>query len=174
MTTLIDDSTLGYYNQALGTVLDGTQLQFPPANSYGNDEPVLPNAAEPNLTPAASILGDWLTDPSRLNANWSALQTISKSWPANIEIAVIYPIDAGPEGVSQLIGNFGVDNGIFVWVNGVYKFGATAPGNEASIDEYSYIDLGDLPSGINYLQILLEDHSDFGSYSIKVLGLKSR
>jgi hypothetical protein len=112
---LVDDSNLGYYNNALGTLLDGTQPQFPPANNGGGDPTINP-APEPDLSSVASILGNWLlTTPLPLNSNWSAIQEIPKSWEANVENAIIYPVDAGTLGYSKVIGNFGVDNGLFVW-----------------------------------------------------------
>jgi len=166
-SVLVDDNTTGYYNNALGTVLDDTQLQFPPADSYGSNEPTIPNAPEPNLASAASILGDWLTNPLQLNANWSALQAIPMSWSANIENAIIYPVSVGPQGFTRVVGNFGVDNGLFVWVNGRYKFGATAPGAVGGF-EYTNVDLGSLPPGLNYIQILREDHSDFGGFTVLI------
>jgi PKD repeat protein len=167
-TTLVDDSTFGYYNNALGTVLDGTQPQFPPANHSGGDPTIFP-AAEPDLASAASILGGWLSsNPLPLNANWSGLQAIPKSWAANTENAIIYPVDAGTQGFTRVIGNFGVDNGIFVWVNGQYKFGALAPGAVNGL-EYTNVDLGSFPPGLNYIQILREDHGDFGGFTVYII-----
>jgi hypothetical protein len=169
---LVDDSTLGYYNNSLGTILDGTQPQFPPANNSGGD-PIINPAPEPNLTSVDSILGNWLiSSPIPLNSNWSAIQEIPKSWAANIENAIIYPVDAGIQGYSQVIGNFGVDNGIFVWVNGEYKFGALGPGAVSGL-EYKNIDLGSFSPGMNYIQILREDHSDFGGFTVYITGTLS-
>jgi hypothetical protein len=169
-SVLVDNNTTGYYNNALGTVLDGTQLQFPPADSYGGKDPTIPNAPEPNLAPAASILGSWLSsNPLPLNANWSGLQAIPKSWAANIENAIIYPVSVGPQGFTRVVGNFGVDNGLFVWVNGRYKFGAMAPGAVGGF-EYTNVDLGSLPPGLNYIQILREDHGYFGGFTVLITG----
>jgi hypothetical protein len=171
ITVLVDDSSSGYYSKALGTTLDGTQPQFPPANISGGDPTIFP-ASEPNLSLVNSVFGDWLSStPVPLNSNWSTLQVIPHRWAANTEVAVIYPIDGGTKGISQLIGNFGVDNGIFVWVNGVYKFGALAPGGGANYNEYPNVNLDSLPSGLNYIQILLEDHGDSGVCSLQILGL---
>lgn len=167
---LVDDTTPAYYNTALGTTLDGTQPQFPRANLADGDPIILP-ASEPNLTSATSILGDWLSSkPFPLNGHWSILQSIPKTWLANTETAIIYPINAGLGGITNLTGNFGVDNGIFVWVNGEFKFGALAPAF-ATAFEYSNIDLGSLPPGQNYIQILREDHGGLTGYSIKILGV---
>ena len=164
---LINDSTTGHYNTSIGTVLDGTQPQFPPANHSGGDPTINP-AAEPNLKSIASIVGSWLSpNPIPLNSNWSDLQNIPSSWPVNTETAIIYPVSGGENGIHKIVGSFGVDNGIFVWVNGVYKFGALAPGAVHGF-EYIDIDLGSLNPGNNYIQILREDHGDFGGYTVKI------
>ena len=57
---LVDGSTPGYYNDSLGTILDGTAPEFPlPYFSGGGDPDIYP-ADEPDLTAAAAVLGDWL------------------------------------------------------------------------------------------------------------------
>lgn len=166
---LIDATTFGYYNNKLGTILDGTQLQFPPANHRGGDPTIVP-APEPNLASATSILGNWLSPaPVPLNTNWSGLQNIPNSWAVNSETAIIYPIDAGSQGITRLTGNFGVDNGIFVWVNGEYRFGAIEPGPVGGF-EYRDIDLGSLPPGTSYIQVLREDHGGITGFKISVTG----
>src|SRR5262249_176681 len=148
--TLVNDSTLGYYNSALGTVLDGTHRFFPPPNV----DPIILDSPEPNLAAGASILGDWLnSNPLPLNSNWSGLQRIRSSWTPTTETAIIYPIDAGITGLFNLRGNFGVDNGVAVWENGVFKFSAEEPG-PATPDEYSNIPLGDLHPGMNFVQVI--------------------
>lgn len=170
-SVLVDNTTSGYYNNALGTILDGTQLQFPP-DYYGDagKDPTIPHAPEPNLASADSILGNWLlANPLPLNSNWSGIQAIPMSWSADIENAIIYPIDAGTQGYTRVVGNFGVDNGVFVWVNGKYKFGALGPGALRGL-EYTNIDLGSFPPGLNYIQILREDHGDFGGFTVYITG----
>jgi len=170
---LVNDRTSGYYSEALETLLDGTQLQFPPADQSGGD-PFIDTGPGPSLSVAATVLGDWLAaNPLPLNENWSSLRAIPQSTLANIETVVIYPIDAGTSGITGLTGNFGADNGIFVWVNGVYKFGAHGPGAVSGF-EYRDIDLGDLPPGLNFVQVLREDHGDFGGYTIEIEGWVAR
>jgi hypothetical protein len=165
---LIDNATLGYYNNQLGTVLDGSQAQFSCANGVCGD-PVLNPAPEPDLSPASSISGGWLSgNPIPLNANWSGPQAVPTAWPANTETAVIYEIDGGAGGIRNVTASLGVDNGIFVWVNGVYQFGALAPGG-AFPGEY-VVNLGDFSPGTTFLQILLEDHGGATGYSIQVVG----
>jgi hypothetical protein len=164
----ITDTTPGYYNDALGTVLDGTQPEFPPADSLGDEDPTILPAEEPDLSPAADILGEWLaSEPLPLNANWSGLQSIPPTWEVNTETAIVYPVDAGADPVANLRGSFGVDNGIFVWVNGEFRFGALAPGGAEEL-EYTDIDLGSLNPGLNYIQILREDHSVATGFTLEI------
>jgi RHS repeat-associated protein len=164
LTVFESVGTPGYYNQSLGRILDGTSELFPV-----EFDPFLPNAPEPDLTPAAAILGNWLNpSPLPLNENWS-FQPIPIGWPVSTETAVVYEIDGGPGGIKNLTGSFGVDNGLFVWVNGVYKFGALSPGSY-STDEYPNIPLGDLKPGKNYLQILREDHGLTNGFYVRIEG----
>jgi hypothetical protein len=164
---LVDDTTPGRYNAALGTALDATQPQFPCAGSLCGDPTINP-APEPDLSSVSSILGGWLTNPASFNANWGGPQAIPLSWDIDSETAIVYEIDAGPCGVENVTGSFGVDNGIFVWVNGAYMFGALAPG-PAILGEYA-VSLGNLPPGMNFLQILREDHGGASGYSVEISG----
>jgi len=160
----VSDNAVAYYNQSLGNRLDGTSELFPIST-----DPTINNAPEPDLAPVADILGDWLVAaPLPLNTNW-ALTEIPYSWPVTTETAVIYPIDAGPGGVRSAEANIGVDNGCFIWVNGVYKFGALAGGGVGRF-EYANIDLGDLHPGTNYLQVLREDHGSVNGFVIEING----
>lgn len=160
---LVDDNTTGFYNAALGTILDGTSELFPEPPS----DPTIVPAPEPDLSPAAGILGDWLAaNPLPLNSNWTGPQSIPTSWEVLTETAIIYRIDVGLSA-TQLTGNFSVDNGIFVWVNGRFAFGAIEPG-PAPAFEYTNIDLGTVPPGINFIQILREDHGEESSYSTQI------
>ncbi len=172
---IIDNTTLGYYND-LGQVLDGTNpivddngvptFLFPFANSVPND-PLIASAPAPNLAAALADLGNWLGDPAHLNANWSGPQLIP-SWAVNSESAIVYKIDAGA-GLSNtnLLLDIGVDNGVFVWLNGSYVGGELAPGGAVS-GEFS-VHLADL-TGVNYLQILREDHGGLTGFDIRLQG----
>ena len=62
--------------------------------------------------------------------------------------------------------DLGVDNGIYVWLNGTYLFGAMAPGGSTP-GEYG-IDVASLAGGTHYLQILREDHGGSTGYSIQM------
>jgi hypothetical protein len=152
----ITDISVGYYNQTLGNIFDS------PGSSNS-----LP---EPNLT-LATNLGNWFADTENAikNGFWSELQQIPQSWTTNQETAIIYEVDGGLYGVSNLKGNFGADNSIFVWVNGQYKFGASAEGG-ASANEYPNIDLGSLKPGKNYIQILRADHGGATNSYINIIG----
>jgi hypothetical protein len=76
----------------------------------------------------------------------------------------VYAIDAGA-GLTNVNLSLGVDNGVFVWLNGNYLFGARAGGG-SFLGEYSLV-LSDLV-GLNYLQILREDHGGATGYDISL------
>jgi hypothetical protein len=166
---LVDGATPAYYNAALGTALDGTQPQFPLANVAAGDPTINP-AAEPTLSAVSSRLGGWLSsNPLPLNSYWSGPQVVPASWPVNTETAIVYALDAGATGMQDVVARFGVDNGIFVWLDGNYRFGALA-GGHASEWEYS-VSLGDLSPGMHFLQILREDHGGATGYLVQVTGV---
>src|SRR5262249_36576616 len=101
-TVVVDDATPGFYNAAIGTVLAAPQQQFPLANTAGGDPKIVP-APEPDLTAAAAALGDWLApDPFPLDSNWTGPQAIPPSWAVNTETAIVYVVDAGPDGLVNL------------------------------------------------------------------------
>src|SRR5690242_2965019 len=77
---IVTNATPGYYNQSLGTILDGTSSEFPPANGTGGD-PSIHNAPEPNLTAAAGILDGFLGGVPTGTAWSSAPVAIPFSWP---------------------------------------------------------------------------------------------
>lgn len=171
--TLVDGTTPGYYNNTPGTILDHTNsydgtFLFPGANLADGD-PLIPAAPEPDLTAAAGFLGDWLTNPGSLNANWQAPAPIPSTWALNTEVGIVYAIDAGATGLQSMTVSVGVDNGAFVWFDGVYQFGALAPGY-AVLGEYT-ANLTDVAPGLHYLQILLEDHGYATGFQIEVSGV---
>ena len=161
---IVDNATLGYYNSGLGTLLDtsGVSDPFPCAN-VGCGDSTISFATAPNLSAAAGSLGTWLTSGAPVGGAWSAgPQAIPGSWAINSETAIVYAINAG-SGLTNVNLSLGVDNGIFVWLNGTYLFGARAGGG-SSLGEYS-LALANL-SGLNYLQILREDHGGAAGYDI--------
>lgn len=164
-TVLVQTSDPGYYNNSIGTVLNNTNGgdtstgYFPTTN-----DAAVTFATAPDLSAASSALGNWLTDPLNLNGNWSYLASIPIHWPVNTEVAVMYRFDT--LGATNVIAQFGVDNGIYVWLDGVYIGGARGPGSYSPA-EYSF-NLGDLGAGTHFLQLLLEDHGVTNGYDVKV------
>ena len=165
---ILDNSSLGRYNASIGTSLDtlGNLDPFPCANVACGDATVS-FPTEPNLSAAAGVLGNWLTNPASPGGSWTAAQAIPSTWAVNTETAIIYEIGAG-EGLTNLSLSLGVDNGIFVWLDGDYVFGARRAGG-ASLGEYVR-NLSDLTAGTHYLQILREDHGAATGYAIELTG----
>lgn len=171
---LVDNNSQGYYNSGLGDLYPGNPANplaaYFPGPNVSTGDPTANFAVAPDLSGVAA-LGNWLSDPvtALTNGIWSGLQNIPANWAVNSETAIVYEIDGGAKGIDNLIGSFGVDNGIFVWVNGVYKFGATAAGG-APVGEYAPIALGSLGAGKNYVQILRADHGGGTGYNVSITG----
>jgi hypothetical protein len=170
---IISGSTPGYYNQGLSTALDSpanvvTSGEFPCANvQCGDSTQSYPTA--PDLSAAAVPLGTWLANAAPSGGTWSAGPVaIPATWPINSETAISYAFSS-PFGYDNLSLRLGVDNGIFVWLNGTYIFGARAAGG-ASQWEYGPLALGSVGGGTNYLQILREDHGGQTGYFIELTG----
>lgn len=163
--TIVDNSTVGYYNSDLGTVLDGTdEDRFPPANTLTGDNFIF--STEPDLTSAEDVLGDWLSVPFPApNEHWSDLQIIPTYWSVNTETAIVYPVDAGG-GYSNLSATIGIDNGIHIWINGEFRWGARQPSPKWFYD----IPLGTLEPGLNFVQVLREDSGGGTYYSLEISG----
>jgi hypothetical protein len=161
--TLVTSSTQGFSTNAnLGDLgfPSGNPPWFPPPGTFGGTQDQI-FASAPDLSAASAILGDWLGNPGALNANWTGPQALPGVWPINNELAIVYAVDAGP-GVTDLTASFTlIDNGVHVWVNGVWRFGARDPEGRA----WTGIPLGSLGPGTNYIQILLEDSGGAVAYS---------
>lgn len=165
--TLLDSASTGLYNDGIGTALNGTSAFFPDSGTAV--DPVASLSSAPDLSAASAALGDWLTTPETPGGTWSAGPVaIPSSWAVESETAIIYTIDAGSTGLSNVIAEFGVDNGVLVFLNGAFVGGDQAPGG-ATPSEYAYA-LGDLAPGAHYLQVLREDHGGGTGYSIEVTG----
>ncbi len=163
---ILDGSSLGRYNASIGTSLDtlGMSDPFPCANIACGDATVsFPTA--PNLSAAAAVLGDWLTNPASPGGAWTSAQAIPSTWAVNSETAIIYEIGAGG-GLANVGLSLGVDNGIFVWLDGNYLFGTRRAGG-SSPGEY-VLALPDLTAGTHYLQIMREDHGGATGYAIQL------
>ncbi|HZH79238.1 MAG TPA: hypothetical protein VEY88_24640, partial [Archangium sp.] len=171
---LVDENTSAYYNDSLGAVLDGSKtldgnmVVFP---MYPAD-PVIYPAGEPNLSKAGPYLGGWLSsNPLPLNSYWRRVQKVPREWTVHTETAIVYEIDAGPTGMRNIEASFAVDNGIFVWLDGVYLLGAVEPGG-AGGDHYYKI-IPKLSPGKHYLQVLREDHGGSTDYYVRVTGIQN-
>jgi hypothetical protein len=150
---IVTNTTQGFYNDSLGDLgaPAGLLPWFPAPGTFGGTQNQNFVSA-PDLSGASVALGDWLTDPGNLNSNWT-FQSIPANWAVNTEVAIVYVFDAGA-GMADLTADFGlIDNGIHIWVDGVWKFGARDPEGRAWND----IALGDVGAGSHYIQILLED-----------------
>ena len=160
---LVETSDPGYYNDSIGTILNSTNGgesgPFPVSNDSNLDFPT-----EPDLSAASTILGNWLTNPLNLNANWSFETSIPNSWTVEEEVAVIDQFDTLE--ATNVVASFGVDNGIFVWLDGDYIGGARRSGG-VSLGEHIF-DVGDLDAGTHFLQILLEDHGSTNGYAVEI------
>jgi hypothetical protein len=162
---LVQTSDSGYYNDSIGTVLNNTNGGDTPTGYFPtSDDSTATFATAPDLATADGALGNWLTDPLNLNANWSFESSIPNSWAVGTEVAVMYRFDT--LGATNVLAQFGVDNGLYVWLDGAYIGGARA-GGTSNLGEYSYA-LGDLAAGTHFLQILLEDHGVTNGYAVNV------
>ena len=85
--TLVPTSDPGFYHDSIGTALNGTNGgdtatgMFPILNDSSVSFPTAPD-----LTTASGALGNWLTNPGSLNANWTAEASIPNSWTPGDEV----------------------------------------------------------------------------------------
>jgi len=127
VVVLVETSDPGFYNNSLGTVLNDTNGgntstgYFPTSNDANVDFPVAPD-----LTVADAMLGDWLTEPFNFNSNWDYFESIPNMWDIGTEVAVIYQFDTLE--ATNVVASLGVDNGIYVWLDGEYLGGARKAG----------------------------------------------
>lgn len=161
--TLVQTSDPGFYNSSLGTVLNSTNGGEAGPFPVSNDSTILFPTA-PDLSAASSFLGNWLTDPLNLNANWASLANIPNNWLVGTEVAVMYQFNT--LGATNVVAQFGVDNGIFAWLDGTYLGGARRAGG-VSLGEDTF-NLGNLGAGTHFLQLLLEDHGSANGYAVQI------
>lgn len=90
--------------------------------------------------------------------------TIPSIWDVNTETAIVYNFELALASTLNI--SIGVDNGVLVWLNGNFLFGATAPGG-AFAGEYN-IDVASLGAGAHALQILRTDHGGLTGFLIEV------
>lgn len=182
-TVLINNTTQGFYNSGIGDLATDAWMNDATQNGNGGSARMFPGAnvsqgdpsatflTAPNFSGAGigitTALGNWLTTPATPGGSWTGLQAIPSGWTINTETAIIYSLTSG-FGLDNVIASIGVDNGVFVWLDGVYIFGATAPGT-AVAGEYS-VNLGNLSAGTHYLQILRADHGGGTGWTIETNG----
>lgn len=165
VVVLVQTSDPGFYNSAVGNVLNDTNGgntstgYFPSSNDSSVSFP-----AAPDLSTASAALGNWLTDPLNLNSNWSFLANVPNSWAVGTEVAVMYQFNT--LSATNVIASFGVDNGIFAWLDGVYLGGARQGGG-VSLGEHVF-NVGNLTAGTHFLQLLLEDHGSANGYAVSI------
>ena len=160
---LVQTSDPGFYNDSIGNTLNSTNGGETGPFPISNDS-TLHFGSAPDLSTASSALGNWLTDPLHLNANWSYETSIPNMWAIGTEVAVIYQFNT--LGATNVVAKFGVDNGIFAWLDGAYLGGDRAGGTHI-LGEYTY-NIGNLTSGTHFLQLLLEDHGVTNGYDVLI------
>ena len=164
---IVTDTTPGYYNSSIGNLLNSTT---PGSPFPDGTDPSLDFPSPPNLTPAQSVLGGWLQNPPTLNSpNWSSTPvTVPLQWAVGTETAIVYRVEVPASGYTGVTMRFGVDNGIFVWLDGVYRGGFIRPG-PAIPGEHTF-NVGNLSAGTHYIQVLREDHSITNEYTVEITG----
>lgn len=162
---IIDNSTQGLYNQGLGDLaaMDGPGGFIVGPNSSEGD-PTIVLGADPGWTFTTEFGSDWLAG-DYTGGSWSAGPVnIPSNWTVNTDTAIVY--DFNLTSMSDLKLDFGVDNGIVLWLDGSFLFGATRPGG-ASIHEYD-LTLYGVSAGLHSLQVLRLDHGGSTGYAMKV------
>lgn len=155
------NATSASYNTSIGDLgaPSGNLPWFPAPFTFGGTQDQI-FTAQPDLSAAATALGNWLSDAANLNVNWASVAAIPTTWTVNNEVAIVYSFDAGV-GLRNITADFGsIDNGINIWVDGNWKFGARDPEGRP----WNGIDLGNVGAGTHYIQILLEDSGGGTAY----------
>jgi hypothetical protein len=163
-TVIIDGSTAGRYNAGLGDLaaLDGPFGFFLLPIPTEGDPTLLPTIPLPFVPNVPQLGTNWLAG-NYTGGTWSAGPVaIPAAWAVNEETAIVYNFVL--DATSNLHIDLGVDNGILVWLNGTYIFGAQNSGG-SSLNEYD-IDRNGLAAGNYALQILREDHGGATGYDI--------
>jgi PEP-CTERM motif len=161
---IIDNTTGGWYNSSLGDMegSDGHPGGFFLGANVSEGDPTLSFPTQPAFVTPAALGANWLS--GSYNANWSLVADIPDTWAVNEETAIVYGFNLA--SASSLHIDLGVDNGILVWLDGNYVFGAQAGGG-SSLGEYD-IDVASLAAGNHRLQIIREDHGGATGYDIQV------
>lgn len=158
-------NTAGWYNAGLGDLaaLDGPGGFFLAANVSEGDPTLAPVIPQPAVVYGGNFGANWLAG-DYTGGTWSAGPiAIPNVWTVNHETAIVYEFTLA--SLTNIHIDLGVDNGILVWLNGNYIFGAQAPGGSA-LGEYD-IDLANVAAGSHRLQILREDHGGATGFNIR-------
>lgn len=169
-TIIINDSTHGLYNAGLGDLhgMDGPG-GFLPGPNVSEGDPTLTTTTDPGFAFTPAFGTDWLGG-DYTGGSWSSGPVaIPGTWAVNSETAIVYDFMLG--STSDLHIDVGVDNGIFLWLDGNFLFGATRSGG-ASLNEYD-INVSTLSAGQHSLQILRADHGGGTGYAIQVEATRS-
>jgi hypothetical protein len=161
-STIINDSTGGWYNSGLGDMADYYGPGQFPAADVSEGDPTSNNVPEPTVFGPA-FGDDWLAGDFN-NGTWQYLSDIPNAWTVNNEVAVVYNFNLAT--TSDLLILLGVDNGIFVWLDGQFLLGATAGGGPA-LGEHQVTRAG-VSSGAHSLQFILADHGSSTGFNIQV------
>ena len=163
---LVDSATdAARVNQGLGSSLDNTNGGNTSTGYFPSSEDSTFNTTiAPDLSTVSSILGNWLGSPPSFNSNWSTPVPVAPNWPLFSELAVVYQFDT--LGATNVVARFGVDNGIYIWLDGVFLRGHRAGGGP-SLGEVT-LNIGDLTAGTHFLQLILEDHGSANGYIVEI------
>ena len=115
---------------------------------------------EPDLTAAAGLLEDWLSDTANLDS-WDEITAVLESWAPGSEIAMVYEFDIAADLWTDVEFRGHTDGGILIWIDGVFVYGSSGPDSATDQAGYDYhADFPDLASGTHVLQIILESHGE--------------
>jgi hypothetical protein len=164
-TLIIDNTTTGLYNAGLGDLasMDGAGGFLLGANISEGD-PTIVLASDPGFAFTSEFGDDWLAG-DYTGGTWGAPgAVIPGNWTVNTETAIVY--DFFLDSHSNLTIDVGVDNGVVLWLDGAFLFGATRSGG-ANLNEYD-INLSGISAGNHLLQILRSDHGGGTGFAIEV------
>jgi hypothetical protein len=162
---IIDGSTTGRYNEGLGDLanMDGAG-GFLLGPNVSEGDPTIDLVSDPGFAFTPEFGADWLGG-DYTGGTWSGPgATIDSTWAINTETAIVY--DFFLDSLSDLTIDVGVDNGLVIWLDGSFLFGATRSGG-SNLNEYD-INLSGISAGDHSLQILRSDHGGSTGFAIEV------
>jgi len=162
---LVNSATDAARVNPLGSALDNTNGGNTPTGYFpSSNDSTFNTTIAPDLSTVSGDLGNWLGSPPSFNGNWSAPVPVAPNWPLFTEMAVVYQFDT--LGATNVVARFGVDNGIYIWLDGVFQTGHRAAGGP-SLGEVT-LNIGDLTAGTHFLQLILEDHGSANGYVVEI------